>query len=122
MSPRKPRRTILRPAEPDRSTGWLLGSRVKCGVGCVCTSNAGVPRSKVSVKVSPEAAAETIGGVSDVLVSGAGQDAEADPEAVQSGAGVALGEAFVPPGAGVCPADGVELQAQARATAAPLRT
>src|SRR5947199_251886 len=72
MSPRKPRRTMRRPADPGRSTGWSLGSRVKCGVGCVCTSNAGVPRSKVRVKVSPEATAEAIGGGAASLPPGGG--------------------------------------------------
>ena len=95
---------------------------MKCGVGCVCTSNAGVPRSKVRVKVSPEAAAETIGGVPPVLVSGAGQEAEAGPDAVQSGAGVAVGEAAGVVAFGVWLDVGVEVQAQASIIAAPPRT
>ena len=113
---------MSRPADPGRSTGWPLGSRVKWGVASVRTSNVGVPRSKVRVKVSPEATAETIGGVPPVLVSGAGQEAEAGPDPVQSGTGDGLGEAAGEVALGVWFEVGVELQAHASITAAPPRT
>jgi hypothetical protein len=50
---------------------------------CVLTSNAGLPWSKVRVRVSPAATADTIGGVVLILDKGAGQDAKATPLEVQ---------------------------------------
>jgi hypothetical protein len=100
MSPRKPRSTIVAPAEPARSTGLPLGSCEKCVPAWVLTSNAGVPWSNVRVKVSPAATADTIGGVVLVLVSGPGQDAAGplDVHAKGEGLGAVVGDAGeVPP-------------------------
>src|SRR6266566_6544696 len=84
MSPRKPRSTMDAPAEPARSTGLPLGSWRKCVPACVLTSNSGVPWSKVKVKVSPAATADTIGGVVLVLESAVDQLGDAAPAAVHA--------------------------------------
>jgi hypothetical protein len=104
---------MLSPAFPARSTDWPLGSRVKWGLDCVCTSNAGVPLTKVSVKVSPETAADVIAGGLLAALDVADQSEDADPELVQlavpAGAelcAVGLGEDF---------AAGWELQPQVSA-------
>jgi len=70
------------PEEPARSTGLPLGSSVKWALGTGSTSNCGVPAANVSVRVSPETAADRMAAVAGAA-SGAGQDDEAWPEAVQ---------------------------------------
>ncbi len=60
---------IRTPAFPDKSTGSPLGSTWKWGLGSCSTVKAGVPVLKVSVNVSPETTADTIG-----LEGGSGTD------------------------------------------------
>lgn len=52
--------------------------------GCVITWYGGVPAANVRVRLSPEAVAETIGGLSLFGGSGSGQDSEAVPVSVQA--------------------------------------
>src|SRR5438309_736777 len=63
VSPRKPVRTILTPADPASVMGRPLGSSKNRALGWVVTWNAGVPLLKVSVRVSPDTAAEAMVGV-----------------------------------------------------------
>jgi len=60
---------ILTPALPDRSTGSPLGSTWNWALGSCSTVKAGVPLLNVSVNVSPETTADTIG-----LDGGSGTD------------------------------------------------
>lgn len=59
----------------------------------VVSSKSGVPLSNVSVRESPETAAETIGGADPDLVDGAGHDGDALPDVVHVSA-TGLGDAF----------------------------
>ena len=59
----------------------------------VVSSKSGVPLSNVSVRESPETAAETTGGADPVLVDGAGHDGDALPDVVHVSA-TGLGGAF----------------------------
>jgi len=84
LSPLNPLSVIVAPAEPGSVSGRPLGPSVKLAVGCCATSNAGVPDLKLSVKVSPAAAADTIGGGPDWgSDSGDPKGAEAGPEEMQ---------------------------------------
>src|SRR2546428_14056649 len=97
MSPRKPLRTTLTPAEPARSTARPLGSWVKCELDTGSTRNCGVPVAKVSFMVSPATVAETMAGDVADADAGAGQDDEAAPDGVQvSATELAAGELACP--------------------------
>src|ERR1700730_3931044 len=59
VSPLTTVRNIPKPAAPPKETGRPQGSSRNWALGCVVTWNAGVPLLKVSVRVSPDTAAET---------------------------------------------------------------
>src|SRR6266487_4207347 len=83
---------MVAPWEPASVTGMPLGSRRKRALDCMFTSNSGVPWANVSVKVSPAAVAETIGGGPLTGIAGAGtQDADAGPDDVQVAPVAAVG-------------------------------
>ena len=84
LSPLKPLSVMVAPADPGSVSGCPLGSSVKLELGCCAISNCGVPDLKVSVKVSPAAAADTIGAGPDWgRDSGRPKAAEAGPDEVQ---------------------------------------
>src|SRR5487761_949119 len=89
---------MLTPSVPASSTSLPEGSSANLALpGWVITWYGGVPAVNVSVRVSPETVAETIGVLSLLGGSGSGQDSVALPVSVHVPGGVCLAVAPAPP-------------------------